>query len=384
MMKKRGLIHAFASNSNCSKRSRLSKEIFTNNITNIENNKICTSNKGKHRKTKYNKKMRKIGNLPEPINDFKYKSSKKNLIMSVLPLMISKQQLYVTGVHDPVLASLLLLYKKPHELVNIFDKFFISDSLIGSKMMESESVPIYILVPRYDVIQNSSSPHADVNSLKVLLNKYNNNKARGMNRSGVSTKYSTLGVHCSRNKPGLFNKHVHECCQNDYNHIYKMLCRVQQFAKMWLPYGLLSTLKKIKETVKFNESFSKKSSKVNDNLIWASIATSCNYISPSHVDNDAFLSCLTVSCVKKGTEYKKQKIDLNMPVAVFFCFPESNIAVALRPGDILFFNPLYHHCLSQRTKEYIDEEVYVTSFYLKSGQLSGNDNSIKFDNIKLV
>ncbi len=108
--------------------------------------------------------------------------------------------------------------------------------------------------------------------------------------------------------------------------------------------------------------------------VWSSMATSCNYISPSHTDKDAFLSCLMVTHVPLGTEMKKQKTMLNMDVAVYFCFPEQGIAVALRPGDILFFNPLHHHCLSQRTSEYRNEEVYVTSFYVKSSEMGGNDN----------
>jgi hypothetical protein len=345
---------------------------------------LFPSKKGKHKKTKYNKKMAKINNLPDPTNDLTYTIMKKDVCNSVITVVKPTKQFYVTGINDPVFTKLLLSYNKPYELINIFNKLYIVDKLDGSKIMESKCVPVYILVPRNDVVQNSSSPHADVNALKTLLNNYHNKNARGNNRSGISTKYTTLGVHCCRNKPGLINKYVHECCKNDFNHINKMLCRVQQFAQMWLPYGLLATLKIIKEAVQFKESFLKESLNHNYNFIWASIATSCNYVSPSHIDHDAFLSCLTVSCVKKGTEYQKQKIELNMAVAVYFCFPEQNVAVALRPGDILFFNPLYRLCLSQRTIEYIEEDVYVTSFYLKSGQLSGNDNSIEFDNVKVL
>jgi hypothetical protein len=75
--------------------------------------------------------------------------------------------------------------------------------------------------------------------------------------------------------------------------------------------------------------------------------------------------------------------DANMPVAVYFCFPEYKVAVGLRPGDVLFFNPLHHHCVSQRSEDYRLEEVFVTSFYLKTSQVSLNDNSIPIGNLDM-
>jgi len=40
---------------------------------------------------------------------------------------------------------------------------------------------------------------------------------------------------------------------------------------------------------------------------------------------------------------------MDADVSNYFTFAEQGIAVALRPGDMLIFNPLYHHCLSSRT-----------------------------------
>ena len=63
-------------------------------------------------------------------------------------------------------------------------------------------------------------------------------------------------------------------------------------------------------------------------------------------------------------------------IACHFMFPEYGIAIALRPGDVLFFNPLHYHCLSERNILYADEKVFVTSFYLKAAQIGLNDNDI--------
>jgi ectoine hydroxylase-related dioxygenase (phytanoyl-CoA dioxygenase family) len=98
-------------------------------------------------------------------------------------------------------------------------------------------------------------------------------------------------------------------------------------------------------------------------------------MSPSHVDVDAFLSCLKVTHSSENFPKKQDHYELNMEVALFFCFPAEGIAVALRPGDYLLFNPLYYHNASQRTKAYENKEVLLTSFYVTSKELSGNDNN---------
>jgi hypothetical protein len=83
--------------------------------------------------------------------------------------------------------------------------------------------------------------------------------------------------------------------------------------------------------------------------IWCSIAPSFNYVSPSPQDEDAFLHCLMVS------------------IKSFF-------SIALLSGNVIFYNPLHHHCISQCAQEYLDEEVFVSSSYKKPEQLGGNNN----------
>jgi hypothetical protein len=107
-------------------------------------------------------------------------------------------------------------------------------------------------------------------------------------------------------------------------------------------------------------------------------------MSPAHVDDDAFLTAITVSYVPQHSLHKKYFYSKNLhelPIACYMCFPEVGVAVGLRPGDVLYFNPMYYHCVSGRTKHYTDKKVYVTSFYMKAMQLGLNDNSIGIDNV---
>jgi ectoine hydroxylase-related dioxygenase (phytanoyl-CoA dioxygenase family) len=60
----------------------------------------------------------------------------------------------------------------------------------------------------------------------------------------------------------------------------------------------------------------------------------------------------------------------------YFTFAEQGIAVALRPGDVLLFNPQYQHCISSRTSSYESKDVFCLSLYLKSAIVENNDNTL--------
>ena len=107
--------------------------------------------------------------------------------------------------------------------------------------------------------------------------------------------------------------------------------------------------------------YSKKQSK-----IWSSIAFGWNTFLPAHTDDDFFWSATSV--------ITDQQFQLNDEVHNFFCFPNHGVAVALRPGDILIFNPQVTHCVSsQKTSR----DVICLSLYLKTAIVGKNDNSLQ-------
>ncbi len=76
--------------------------------------------------------------------------------------------------------------------------------------------------------------------------------------------------------------------------------------------------------------------------------------------------------------YEKIKENsMDADVCNYFTFAEQGIAVVLRPGDMLIFNPLYHHCLSSRTLVDESVDVFCLSLYRKTAVVVGkNDNSL--------
>ena len=96
----------------------------------------------------------------------------------------------------------------------------------------------------------------------------------------------------------------------------------------------------------------------------------------SHVDEDFFYSLTTVAS-EQGLQEDIDRYSMDADVCNYFTFAEQGIAVALRPGDMLIFNPHYHHCcLSLRTSIYESDDVFCLSLYLKTAVVGLNDNSL--------
>ncbi len=86
----------------------------------------------------------------------------------------------------------------------------------------------------------------------------------------------------------------------------------------------------------------------------------------THTDKD-----FTMSIVQAHIDnYNYQAQD---KIICYFAFPRIGIAVALRPGDYLLFNPQEaHSILSCCNKE---DEIFCVSSYLKTSVVGLNDNS---------
>jgi hypothetical protein len=70
----------------------------------------------------------------------------------------------------------------------------------------------------------------------------------------------------------------------------------------------------------------------------------------------------------------KQNYHINNDVIVYFCFPTLGIAVPLRPGDYLLFNPLIPHCISSRCRH--EDQIMCVSMFMKTAIVGLNDDSL--------
>jgi hypothetical protein len=106
--------------------------------------------------------------------------------------------------------------------------------------------------------------------------------------------------------------------------------------------------------------------------MYSSIASACNVCLNSHTDNDSVYGVVT----NMEADPDKQ-FGIDDDVSLYFTFPTLGLAVALRPGDILFFNPTLYHSVSSQCD--IQKTIWCTSLYTKNAIAGGNDNSVPLD-----
>jgi hypothetical protein len=249
----------------------------------------------------------------------------------------------------------------------------------------------FIKVKREWALGNPYSVYKDAKALQVCLEGHR--LRRGQSHLDVCENYRTFGMYCSLNSRQVLckeNGKKYEKSLIEAKQVMKMYVRANEIATRVIPTDLLRGLRVAHTAVGWDTmETNKKGFKPRNGCkrnIWAGAAVSVNYISGSHVDDDFFLSCLTVIChddndvtvrTAEGSTYKE-----NLPIAVYFCLPKLGVAVALRPGDYIVFNPREPHCVSMREKYYEKKQVYVMSFYLKSSIVGRNDNTMSNSSLK--
>lgn len=295
---------------------------------------------------------------------------------------LQKEKIYFfINYSDSSLYQLLNEISLPYELRTVNkDIFNIFDNISGGTLYAKNGrVPIFILVPRKDAISINLNASEDVKVLRSILSKYKVNVVRGGRRQGLSTHYATFGTSCNRYKAGLSSKLPYKTSGDEYTLLRTFFNRADSIAKKFLPYGVLRWLKECKDMCGDKNSYvAHDENEKSNGIAWSSIATTYNYMSPAHTDEDAFMSSLFVSHIPKDKEKPAIKVqyEMDQEVAMYFCFPTEGVAVALRPGDVLMFNPVFYHCASQRCDFYKLEDIFLTSLYLKNKQLSRNENEL--------
>jgi hypothetical protein len=231
--------------------------------------------------------------------------------------------------------------------------------------------------------------YADIVALEKLSGL--NSTERSSKRDGFfENNYSTTGLRANRGGHGIISCKFGDKQPKHWNRLIKMMKRCQFFVAGYLPHGVLNGLTEVIGLSEFKPPMPKvgegpkKKPKVGESpkkkkraapAMFAGLANAMNYLSPAHTDEDFFYSVFTVN-VKGVLTKDAPSYSLDASIIHFMCFPEYGVAVALRAGDVLLFNPQNYHCLAEKEVEYGGADVYVTSFYLKTAVVCKNDNRI--------
>ena len=231
--------------------------------------------------------------------------------------------------------------------------------------------PVFIRVPRKAALEMTGMNDACVvrhycSSLSYAEKVQKTSLFRSLSKRIYSdSKYCCVGVQPSRAEPGVRQATYHKNLipKTNWDNLVETLTNVEDIMSAFVPTDELRKVNLARELVGYKTMSS------DEKLckIFGSIAFGRNVHVACHTDKDFAKSVVSVYLDEDGYGY-------NDRIVAYFCFPRLGIAVALRPGDILIFNPSEPHAVSSRCDR--KDDVYCVSMYLKTAVVSLNDNSI--------
>ncbi|KAI2495244.1 hypothetical protein MHU86_19298 [Fragilaria crotonensis] len=189
------------------------------------------------------------------------------------------------------------------------------DTIFGARMESAAGDTVFTLIPRHDAIHKMTHVKKTIASLYALDDAKRAAEVRGKTRITVAEdngKYVTVGLKPNRGSVGVSEIWPQKLNIADRNSIRKLMARWRKLPRA------------------------------------------------------TFHQTNSVVCALHKYLQDIDRYSMDADVSNYFTFAEQGIAVALRPGDMLIFNPLYHHCLSSRTSAFQSVDVFCLSLYLKT------------------
>jgi hypothetical protein len=233
---------------------------------------------------------------------------------------------------------------------------------------------VFTLIPRRYVIEKLTRVNRTIEALYALEDAQTKAGVRGIKRIPVAEddgKYTTVGLKPNRGSTGVTESWPKRLSEWNKTQIRDLMNRCHEVTQAFIPGNDLRGLRSAQCFAKWPSMKG-----MTCQPIWGSLACGKNYYLNSHTDDDFFYS-LTTIVSQYGLQLGKfDKYRLDAEVTNYFAFAEQGIAVALRPGDMLVFNPMYQHCLTSRTLQCQDKDVFCVSLYLKTAVVGGNNNNV--------
>jgi hypothetical protein len=260
--------------------------------------------------------------------------------------------------------------------------FKVVESADGAQFTSPGGDIVFRLLPRKEALKvyKKNKNSQVIESLLALEQATKTCLVRGKTRQPIAddkvSRYLTIGLSPHRAKTGLFERKPREVGDRNWHTVQALWNQVEHAILPWVESRWLWGLAQINSLGSWNQAtFAANRSQPR---IWGSLAMAKNHYLNSHVDVDFFLSVINIQATSLlGNDYS-----LDEPITQYFVFPEFGLSVALRPGDILLFNPLYYHSISSRAEASLKNDSYCLSYYLKTAVVGGNDNSLKLTDVE--
>ena len=266
------------------------------------------------------------------------------------------------------------LFQIPRAHLDLTDKGLIVKNATGPSQI--------ILVPRASSLQytgmyqNLKNPSLLCDALDEVESGIRTSNKRGNGKHVIheaNRKYCCIGTQTCRATRGIRSIHyaLHNCDIAVQQRIVKYFRGVEHLFEMYVDTPQIRLIHDAINLVDA-KTFSISSpwnivSNTNPpaSRIYGAFASGVNVYLNAHQDKD-FTYCAT-------SIHMRDQYQPSQRIVAYFAYTKLGIAIPLRPGDVLFFNPLEEHCISSRCCN--DDDIYCLSLYLKSDNIGLNDNS---------
>jgi hypothetical protein len=248
------------------------------------------------------------------------------------------------------------------------------DTVEGARMDSASGDNVFVLVPRGAAIRKQTHLDRTFQSLRALDRAKRQPEKRGkkrvMVRESANSNYMTVGLKPNRGGVGIIESWPPTFSTAHEDQLKTVMNACQEVANGYIRSEELRGIQFAKRLLRWDEMRGSRPGTVLQSFSMALNTCLCD-----HTDEDFYHSVLTTASIMALKEEIDQ-YEMNADVSNYFVFAEQGIAVALRPGDILIFNPKYHHCASSRTSAYENKDVFSMSLYLKSAIVGKNNNNM--------
>ena len=262
--------------------------------------------------------------------------------------------------------------KKPIQIINLSSSRDILipkdiDNRLGIKYLNSKQEVLFCLCPRVITLKSTklycmkeNAIHL-FNSFSAIEEVHKHTLKRGLRRPVFgSAKYvGALGWHQNRAGTGLCKSyHYHSNInRRAIDCVEEYISRLEDMMLAYSNPESVSMLFNAKKLVQWPT--------MDSCRFYSSVAFGKNIYLPAHKDQDFTFSITSIH--KRSANY-----DMDDSVLAYFCFPKISVAIPMKPGDVIIFNPQEYHCVSSRSNE--DDVILCVSVYLKSAIVGGHDN----------
>ena len=193
-------------------------------------------------------------------------------------------------------------------------------------------------------------------------------------QQGSNGKYLTPGICPLHASTGTSVRALNELGEHEHDALFRYVRKCEKLAMTSMSLEITRGFNMAKKIFPF-QTFPGRGKHDRSCHAFSSIATALNVCLNSHTDNDSFYGVVT-DLDADPIRFPR----LDDEVALYFTFPTLGLAIALRPGDILVFNPAVYHSVSSRRNP--SQDIWCTSLYTKNTIVGGNDNSLEIESVQ--